>query len=124
MIERTSTARRFGRAMLLRCPRCGSPGILATWFRMKDRCPRCTLALDRGEQPDFWLGAYAINLVVAESLAAIIALAVLWAEWPESGPAQATGMVLVIALPIVFYPFSRALWLAWDLTFRPKEEGD
>ena len=24
---------------------------------------------------------------------------------------------------IVFYPFARDLWLAWDLHFRPSEEG-
>ena len=79
--------------MLLRCPRCGTPGILATWFRMKDRCPGCNLALDRGEQRDFWLGAYAINLVVAESLAAIIALFVLWLTWPRSTPGM-HGIIL------------------------------
>jgi hypothetical protein len=82
------------------------------------------LAFARGEVSDYWLGAYAINLVVAESLAAIIALVVLWVTWPNGMPAQLTGTVLAVALPILFFPFSRALWLAWDLSFRPREEGD
>ena len=73
---------------------------------------------------DYWLGAYAINLVVAESLAAIIAIVVLWTTWPESTTALITGTVLAIVLPILFFPFSRALWLAWDLSFRPREKGD
>ena len=29
-----------------------------------------------------------------------------------------------VLLPIVFFPFSRTLWLAWDLSFRPSEPGD
>ena len=124
MIPRSTTAQRFGRGFLLRCPRCGSRGILKTWFRMKDRCPSCNLSLNRGEHPDFWLGAYAINLVVAEGFAALVGVIILWLTWPHYMAAQVTAMILAVAMPIIFYPFSRALWLAWDLTFRPVEEGD
>lgn len=91
---------------------------------MKDRCPSCGLALSRGEDPDFWLGAYAINLVVAEGFAALVGVTVLWATWPRSTAAQITATILAILMPVFFYPFSRAVWLAWDLTFRPVEEGD
>lgn len=110
--------------MLLRCPRCGSSGILKDWFSLHARCPACGLILGRGEDSDYWLGAYAINLVVAEGLAAVIAITVLWATWPRHMPAQVTGMVLAVVLPILFFPFSRTLWLAWDLSFRPREDGD
>ena len=91
---------------------------------MKDRCPSCNLSLNRGEHPDFWLGAYAINLVVAEGFAALVGVIILWLTWPRYMAAQVTAMILAVAMPIIFYPFSRALWLAWDLTFRPVEEGD
>jgi hypothetical protein len=79
---------------------------------------------DRGEGNDHWLGAYAINLVLAEGLAAVIALAVLWITWPKYMAAQITGMILAVAFPIALFPFSRTLWLAWDLAFRPREAGD
>ena len=124
MIERTSFAVKVGRALRLRCPRCGARGIVKGWVSLHTRCPSCTLALGRGEDADYWLGAYAINLVVAEGMAALIAIVVLWATWPGYMPAQLTGMGLAVALPILFVPFSRALWLAWDLSFRPREEGD
>jgi uncharacterized protein (DUF983 family) len=124
MTTPSTTAERFGRGLVLKCPRCGSPGILQNWFRMRERCPRCNLALNRGEHPDFWLGAYAINLVVSEGFAAVAGLTVLWLAWPRHVAAQVTAMVLAVVMPIAFYPFSRALWLAWDLTFRPSEEGD
>jgi uncharacterized protein (DUF983 family) len=122
--ERSAFRTKIGRALGLRCPRCGSRGIVRTWFTMQERCPNCGLTLARGETSDYWLGAYAINLVVAESLAAFIAFGVLWATWPDYMAAQVTGMVLAVALPEAFYPFSRTLWLAWDLSFRPREEGD
>jgi hypothetical protein len=62
--------------------------------------------------------------VVAESLAAVIALAILWMTWPASRMALVIGTVLAVSLPILFFPFSRTVWLAWDLSFRPREEGD
>jgi hypothetical protein len=30
----------------------------------------------------------------------------------------------MVLLPILFFPFSRLLWLAVDLAFRPTEPGD
>jgi hypothetical protein len=29
------------------------------------------------------------------------------------------GMVLMIVVPVVFYPFSKTIFLAFDLVFRP-----
>src|SRR3954469_2773859 len=124
MVEQSSGSRKFGRAMLLRCPRCGSGGLLRHWLKMKDRCPSCGLALERGEESDFWLGAYAINLVIAEGFAAVVGAFVLWRTWPRSNAAEWTGITLAVVMPIIFFPFSRTLWLAWDLSFRPAEEGD
>jgi uncharacterized protein (DUF983 family) len=115
---------KIGRALLLHCPRCGGGGIVKTWFSLRERCPSCGLAFGRGEDSDYWLGAYAINLVFAEGLAAVIALAVLWLIWPSYTAAEVTGSILAVALPILLFPFSRTLWLAWDLSFRPREEGD
>jgi uncharacterized protein (DUF983 family) len=115
----------FFRALLLRCPRCGSGGIFRHWFALAATCPRCGLPLDRGEA-DHWLGAYAFNLIFAELLG--IGAAVLWIAltWP-SVPWDAVQLgvpALMIVLPLVLFPFSRTLWLAWDLVFRPAESPD
>lgn len=111
--------RLVGRAMVLRCPRCGSAGIFATWFRLKRECPVCGLALDRGEH-DHWLGAYAINLIVAELAAAALIVGFMVITWPEVpwDWVQYGGAVLVVLTPILFYPFARTIWLALDLAFR------
>ena len=81
---------------------------------------------ERGESSDFWMGAYLINLVVAE-LAAVVIAGALW--FALAGRASfnvlwAMAMFWAIVMPIVFYPFSRDLWLALDLRFRPHEAGD
>jgi uncharacterized protein (DUF983 family) len=123
---KSSTSAKFGRAILLRCPRCGGRGILRTWFKMADRCPTCGLALERGEASEFWIGAYVFNLVAGEILA--IGIPIIWmiASAPRQPwtAIQITAALLAVVLPIAFFPFSRTLWLAWDLSFRPAEPGD
>jgi len=123
---RSSVATKFGRASLLHCPRCGAGGILATWFRLAEHCPRCGLALERGERSDFWIGAYVFNLAIGELLA--IGIPIVWviATWPNPswGRVEVLAAVLCVLPPMVFSPFSRTLWLAWDLSFRPSEPGD
>ena len=122
----SSVATKFRRALLLHCPRCGSGGILATWFRLAEHCPNCGLALERGETSDFWIGAYVFNLAIGELIA--IGVPIVWMI--ASAPNQpwtlieVVGALLAIALPFAFFPVSRTLWLAWDLSFRPFEPGD
>ena len=111
---------------MLRCPRCGGGGILRSWLKMQERCPTCGLALERGESSDFWIGAYVFNLAFGEVLA--IGIPIIWMIW--SSPNQPwtqieiLAVVLCVTLPFLFFPFSRTLWLAWDLSFRPSEPGD
>src|SRR5690242_2191999 len=118
---KSSTRAKFGRALRLCCPRCGGRDILRSWFRMADRCPTCGLALERGESSEFWIGAFVFNLVGGEIVA--IGIPVVWMI--ASAPRQpwtaieVTAVVLAILLPVAFFPFSRTLWLAWDLSFRP-----
>jgi uncharacterized protein (DUF983 family) len=114
----------FGRALRLKCPRCGGGNLLQSWFKLKNRCPSCDLALERGENDDFWLGAYAINLVVGETTALIGTLVYMYNTWPEMPYAVWIGVALAVIMPIAFFPFSRTVWLAWDLSFRPSEPGD
>ena len=123
---RASLATLTGRALLRRCPRCGASGIWNSFLSMKHACPTCGQVLERGESSDFWVGAYLINLVIAELMAVGIA-AVLWlALWPRVSFNVLWGasMLLAVVMPVLFYPFARDLWLAWDLYFRPHEEGD
>ena len=109
------------RALTLRCPRCAGRGIFRNWFSLRPACPTCGLALERGEGEDHWFGAVAVNLVAAELLGVGALIVWIIAAWPNVPwtAVQYTGPALMVALPVLFYPFSRALWLAWDLYFRP-----
>jgi len=122
----SSVARKFGRALLLRCPRCGGKTILQSWLKLKDHCPQCGLALERGERSDFWIGAYVFNLVAGEVIAIGVPIVWMIASAPNQPwtKIEIVGAVLCVALPFLFFPFSCTLWLAWDLSFRPVEPGD
>jgi uncharacterized protein (DUF983 family) len=126
MTERPTLRALIARAIARRCPRCGGGGIWQSWFRMKHACPTCGQVLERGESEDFFIGAYLINLVVAE-LSAVVIAAVMWI-WLGSRVSfnvlWGASMALAIIMPVIFYPFSRELWLALDLHFRPSEAGD
>ena len=118
-------ARMVGRALLLRCPRCGGRGILQHWLKAREACPRCGVRLDRGEK-DHWLGAYAVNLVASELIWALAMIAVLVKTWPDVPWTflEYGGAGLMVAAPFVFFPFSRTLWLAADLAFRGERDAD
>jgi uncharacterized protein (DUF983 family) len=118
-------ARILARAALRRCPNCGSDTIFRGYLHQLDSCPGCRLLLDRGEG-DFFIGAYTINLIVAELLVFFGGMAVLVWRWPDV-PWQGLmwGLaVLMVAAPIALYPFCRQLWLGCDLIFRPAESSD
>ncbi len=113
------------RAMTLRCPHCGSRGVLESWFRLKERCPRCKLHLHRDEG-DYFLGAYVIMLITVELLFAFGFLVVLLVTWPDPPWAaiQWVGFFLLAASVLVAYPFAKTLWLAIDLMFRPVSSSE
>jgi len=81
---------------------------------------------ERGESEDYWLGAYLLNFIATEVLFALLVLIVLLATWPAPAWSLLTwlGVAQMIVTPIVFYPFSKALWLAGDLVVRPPAAGD
>ncbi|MEO6878871.1 MAG: DUF983 domain-containing protein [Gemmatimonadaceae bacterium] len=122
----STVLQKFERALLLRCPRCGGKGVLRSWLKMKEHCPTCGLVLERGESADFWMGAYVFNLAIGEVIA--IGVPILWMilsapqqPWTQI---EIVAIILCIGLPFAFFPISRTLWLAWDLSFRPSEPGD
>jgi uncharacterized protein (DUF983 family) len=111
----------FARALTLRCPNCGGRPMLVHWFRMRDRCPRCGLRVERDRGGDYWIGSMMFNLVLAELLFAAVFVTYLVAVWPDV-PWDAMEIIAPIMMalaPLVLFPFSKLVWLAFDLVFRP-----
>lgn len=66
------------------------------------------------------------NIVAAELVFAAIFLSVVVATWP-SPPWDVLlygGVILMIVAPFLLYPFSKTVFLAFDLIFRPASTED
>ena len=113
----------FARALRLRCPNCGRGRLHASWFRLRDECPVCSAWLEREE--GYFVGAMALNMVIAELLPFGAAVVVMILTWPAP-PWQVLQLAVPIAMglmPLALFPWSRTLWLALDWTFRPPSVG-
>lgn len=119
-----ATPRLFTRAARLRCPVCGSGGLFRRWVDLAERCPRCRLRFERGEGE--FIGAIGVNTIV--SFGAILVATVIAAVFIAQG-ASAVGflvgaVVVAVIVPLVFFPFSKTLWVAFTLVIDPLEDGE
>lgn len=112
------------RGMCKRCAVCGQGRLFRRWFRMIDRCPRCGLRFERID--GHWTGDLGMNTIVtftAVFLTLIVGFAVTYPDVP--GVRLFVCAVAVAGLvPLVFFPFSKTLWLAIDLMMRPLEPDE
>lgn len=122
MIEKPKPLVVLARGFVKRCGRCGQGGLFDGWFAMKERCPRCRLSFERGE--GYWLGAMAVNLGAAELAFGITLLAGALLTWPRPPWTLLTIVSLAVnaIVPIVFYPFSKTIFVALDLLLIHAEE--
>ncbi len=113
-----------GRALQLHCPRCGSGGILAGWFALKEYCPACGLPLRRAPEDDEWFGGYFMNLMTSELLMIFVVVGYVLIKWPAVPwtTVEVLSIVMVIVSPVVSYPFSKALWIAIEFVFADRAE--
>jgi uncharacterized protein (DUF983 family) len=115
----------LGCALTLRCPNCCSRGLVASWFKMRERCPVCGLRVER-EGHDYLTGSVMFNLVLAEMIFVVVLVAYLWIVWPRvNWDALEIAAPLAMAVaPFVLFPFSKLVWLAADLSLRPLRPGE
>jgi len=110
----------FLRAVQRHCPRCGGGHLFRRWIVMADQCPTCGLAFTRGES-GYQLGAMWFNLLLAEAVSVGVFLTTVVLTWPNPpwDRLQIMGPLEAIISPLFFYPFSKTLFLAFDLAMRP-----
>lgn len=86
---------------------------------MVDRCPGCGLVYEREE--GYWLGAVLINTAVTIGLFAVTMIVWGMATWPDPPwtAMTATGIVINLAVPLLFYPLSKTLWVAIEISAHP-----
>jgi uncharacterized protein (DUF983 family) len=95
-----------------RCPRCAERRIFRSWLHLIERCPNCDLRFER-EQGGF-LGAMTINFLVAVVVWITIFVVVLVFTVPDVPvtPLLIASVVLLVVVPLWFYPRSKTLWAA------------
>lgn len=102
-----------------RCPRCGSKHIFDGWFKMKHVCPECELDFERN--PGAFIGGIGLNTMV--SFGAIVVAIVL--SFAVTGDDRsivdvlAAPIAVAAIVPLVFFPYSKTLWLAFELISTP-----
>ena len=113
----------ISRALGRRCPRCGGPAF-DSWYAMDENCGQCGLKFER--EPGYWVGAVIINTVVIFATFLVSFGGMVLLTWPEVPWAAVLAVTLTINLvvPIVFYPISKTLWLALELSWHPLEPDE
>lgn len=108
------------RCLRRRCPRCGGKAF-TSWFGMKEHCYQCGLEFER--EPGYWVGAIIINTTVTFVTFIGLFLFLVLMTWPNVpwGTVMVTTIVVNVALPVAFYPISKAVWLALELSWHPLE---
>lgn len=109
----------LGRALRRRCPQCGSKGFFAGWFKLNSQCPTCGIASER--EDGHFVGAVGFNTIFSFGMLLITILVGTWVSYPHIRvvPMLAAAFACAIVVPILFWPFSQTLWMAFDLGWRP-----
>jgi uncharacterized protein (DUF983 family) len=107
------------RAFRKRCPRCGAGKIFKSFWALHDNCPNCDYRFEREE--GYWVGAIIINTAVTETLFLAVFLTILFASLPDIRwlPLLATALVLNGIFPVVFFPYSKTIWMGLNMYFNP-----
>jgi uncharacterized protein (DUF983 family) len=109
----------LGRALRLRCPVCGKSPMMRDWFHVKERCSACGHVFEREE--GYFTGAMALNLVITEGVVAVVVLPATLLQAPII-PVIAVAILGSVGLPLLAFPYARALWIVIDLLLHPLEE--
>ena len=111
--------RLFGRALRLRCPHCGGGPVLQNWMKLRVRCGHCGLRLQRGEH-DYFVGSMVLLFGMAGLFTYAVLVVTMLVTRSTPWDLLQNGLpVVVIVAVVAFFPFSRLLWLAFDILLRP-----
>jgi uncharacterized protein (DUF983 family) len=99
----------LGRALRLRCPRCGQTPLFTGWFAMRDACPACGLRYER--EQGYFVGAIYVNYALT-SLLGLGGVLLLDSVVGLSLVQQlALAIPIMLFAPLLFFRPARSLWL-------------
>jgi uncharacterized protein (DUF983 family) len=112
LFPEVSATKALLRGLLKRCPRCGERDTFVSWFQPRKACPRCELRFAKEEGG--FLGAMTLNYAVAIGLwlfALIVGVVLTVPDVPVM-PLLIMSAVVLIGVPLWFYPHSKMIWAA------------
>lgn len=115
----------FRRAVLLTCPRCGGrTTFIKRWLGRHERCRSCGIKWHR--EHGFELGPIALNVVFTFGSLAVMMVTAFIVTAPDYDVVLLTSLVVgaAIILPLLYYPFTYTLWLAFDLASHEPDERE
>jgi|GEM_PF-1297666 len=107
----------LGRSIRRHCPYCGGDGIFKDMFNLKERCPHCNTLF--AYEDGYFLGAYAVNVVAMMFIGIALVFALIFGTDLSVLQMQIFGVIIAVALPVLFYPVSLLLWICIDLLVHP-----
>ncbi len=112
------------RGLLKRCAVCGEGNQFRAWLRMRPSCRRCGYRFHRA--PGQWLGSWFLNVIVAQTVVVLVLVTVAALSWPHTSASVLISATLLSAIvtPVLFFPFSRTIWIAIDLVMKPLDFDD
>ena len=91
---------------------------------MKEHCDQCGLRFEREE--GYWVGAVIINTTVTFATFVVVFGSMTAITWPEVPWGVVMGITVTAnaAIPVVFYPLSKTVWLALEMSWHPLEPAE
>lgn len=114
-VPRPSAEMLIGRALRLRCPRCGEGKLFIGWFTMPQRCPVCNLKYERA--PGYFLGSSYINYALTAVALTVMYMALHFGLGWSNRELTFPLVGFCVLFPLISFRHARALWLALDCHF-------
>ncbi|MBM4001851.1 MAG: DUF983 domain-containing protein [Planctomycetes bacterium] len=105
-------------ALRLRCALCGRGRLFRNYFRMHAHCPSCQATFER--EPGFYLGSIYFNYGLTALVTAVAYPVLLFQGWVEETSLLIGTTLFVVAFPIWFHRYARALWMGFDQFLDPR----
>lgn len=88
---------------------------------MKEFCSLCGLRFER--EPGYWVGAVIINTTVIFATFLVVFGGMVLITYPDVPWGLVLGVTVGanLVIPILFYPISKSLWSALELSWHPLE---
>jgi uncharacterized protein (DUF983 family) len=104
------------------CPICSNRRIFSSYFKLKERCPRCGYNFSR--EDGYWVGAIIMNTAITEALFLLLFIVSIIVMAPDIDwiVLLIIGVATNLIFPVIFYPFSKTIWMAFDLVFMKRLE--